>query len=135
MTGTTIEAIAAIRAEYGPRELEALREYGDVVAALEAAGLPTYVETRGGLALCSMAPDGSLLVVASEEALPSDRSQLSGWHLSHCPEDGPAARWRCTAYDSVPAAYSAKPCGDLALEPLAAAALAHLATCPKREAA
>ncbi|MFI1179947.1 hypothetical protein ACH4UT_10360 [Streptomyces sp. NPDC020799] len=135
MSGTTIEAIAAIRAEYGPRELEALRTYGDVAAALEAAGLPTYVETRGGLALCSMAPDGSLLVVASEEALPSDRSRLSGWHLSHCPEDGPAARWRCIVHDTVPTTSPAGACGDLALEPLIAAAQAHLAACRRHEAA
>ncbi|WP_367132766.1 MULTISPECIES: hypothetical protein [Streptomyces] len=135
MSGTTIEVIAAIRAEYGPRELEALRAYGDVVASLEAAGLPAYVETRGGLAICSMAPDGSLFVLASEEALPADRSQLSGWHLSHCPEDSPAVRWRCIVRDTVPAASSAEARGDLAVEPLITAAKAHLAACRHDEAA
>ncbi|CAM5313905.1 hypothetical protein [Streptomyces abikoensis] len=133
MSGATIETISAVRAEYGPYEREVLREYGDVVAAFEAAGLPTYVETRGGLALCAMTPDGSLFVVASEDALPSGRAKLSGWHLSHCPEDSPAARWRCTVYDTVPDLSRSMTSGDLAVAPLVTAALTHLVGCSRHE--
>ncbi|GHE09193.1 hypothetical protein [Streptomyces alanosinicus] len=123
--------VATIRAAYGPDERRVLAAYGDVHAALEAAGLRPYVETRGGLAVCAYAEDGTLLVLACEDALPLNRDALTGWHLSHVPEDEPGAAWRCVVYDSVPADPGSGEVGDLRLLPLVDAAKAHLATCSR----
>lgn len=124
--------VAAIRADYGPDEHRALAVYSDVHLALEAAGLHPYVETGGGLAVCAFADDGTLFVVAGEDALPFSRwtpGALAGWHLSHVPEDGPAPAWRCVVYDSLPPHSCRYEAGDLDLRPLVEAATAHLAAC------
>ncbi|MER6424530.1 hypothetical protein [Streptomyces sp. NPDC001137] len=123
---------AAIRADYGPDEQRALAVYSDVHVALEEAGLHPYVETRGGLAICAFADDGTLFVVACDDALPFNRwapRALTGWHLSHVPEDGPAPAWRCVVYDSLPPHPCRYEVGDLDLRPLTEAATAHLAAC------
>ncbi|MGX1909381.1 hypothetical protein ACWIID_11000 [Streptomyces phaeochromogenes] len=124
--------VAAIRADYGPDEHRALAVYSDVHVALEEAGLHPYVETRGGLAICAFADDGTLFVVACEDALPFDRwapGALAGWHLSHVPEDGPAPAWRCVVYDSLPPHPCHFEVGDLDLRPLVEAATTHLTAC------
>lgn len=124
--------VAAIRAEYGPDEHRALAVYSDVHVALEEAGLHPYVETRGGLAMCAFADDGTLFVVACEDALPFNRWApwaLAGWHLSHVPEDGPGPAWRCVVYDSLPPHPCHNEVGDLDLRPLVEAATAHLRAC------
>ncbi|MGW6021293.1 hypothetical protein [Streptomyces sp. NPDC055099] len=124
--------VAGIRATYGPDEHRALAVYSDVHVALEEAGLHPYVETRGGLAICAYADDGTLFVVASEDALPFNRwapGVLAGWHLSHVPEDGPAPAWRCVVYDSLPPHPCPHEVGDLRLEPLVEAATAHSDIC------
>ncbi|MFF4606124.1 hypothetical protein ACFY12_25710 [Streptomyces sp. NPDC001339] len=124
--------VAGIRAAYGPDEHRALAVYGDAHAALEEAGLYPYVETRGGLALCAYADNGTLFVVACEDSLPFNRKtpgMLRGWHLSHVPEDGPAPAWRCVVYDTAPACLCCGAAGDLHLTPLVEAVTVHLATC------
>ncbi|MEU4999325.1 hypothetical protein [Streptomyces sp. NPDC021622] len=124
--------VAGIRAAYGPEEHRALAVYSDVHVALEEAGLHPYVETRGGMAICAYADDGTLFVVAGEDCLPFNRwapGVLAGWHLSHVPEDGPAPAWRCMVYDSLPPHPFRYEVGDLRLEPLVEAATAHLAAC------
>ncbi|MEU5434514.1 hypothetical protein AB0G73_14220 [Streptomyces sp. NPDC020719] len=122
---------ARIRAEYGPEELRAMEVYSDTVTALHAAGLHPYIETRGGLAVCAFAPDGSLLVVASHDALPLQRASLSGWHITHVPEDTNCPSWRCTVYDTTPEDPDRDPPGDLDLDAAAEAVTAHLASCPR----
>ncbi|MFF4408431.1 hypothetical protein ACFY1P_29310 [Streptomyces sp. NPDC001407] len=123
------DVVAAIRAAYGPDEHQAVEIYGDVIDALEGAGFPAYVETRGGLAICALTPDGSLLTVASEDALPWDRDKLAGWHLAHTAEDEPGTPWRCIVHDDVTAGHSA---GSEGIEAVVAAAAAHFKTCPHR---
>lgn len=126
--------VASIRATYGPDEDRALAVYSDVHGALEEAGLHPYVETRGGLAICAYADDGTLFVIACEDSLPLNRwapRALAGWHVSHVPEDGPAPAWRCVVYDSLPACPCRYEVGDLRLEPLIEAATAHLAVCSR----
>ncbi|MEV4741780.1 hypothetical protein [Streptomyces sp. NPDC049555] len=124
-----IDSVSEIRAQYGPDEHQAVELYSDVIDAFEAAGLPAYVETRGGLAVCAVAPDGSMFVIASEEALPWRRDALDGWHLSHAPEDEPGVPWRCTVYDTVAADLDYGAAIDVTH--LVSAARAHLAVCPK----
>ncbi|MEV4500892.1 hypothetical protein [Streptomyces klenkii] len=124
------DAVATIRAEYGPDEHQAVEIYGDVIDALERAGLPAYVETRGGLAICALTPDGSLLTVASEDVLPWDRNKLAGWHLAHTAEDEPGTPWRCIVHDAVPAGRSAG--ADEGIEAVVSAAVTHLKSCPHR---
>lgn len=133
MLDVTAEA-ARIRAAYGPDEHRALAVYSDVHGALEEAGLHPYVETRGGLAICAYADNGTLFVVACEDSLPFNRwapGGLAGWHLSHASEDGPAPAWRCVVYDSLPARPCRYEAGDLTLQPLIEAATAHLAACAR----
>ncbi|MGD3109528.1 hypothetical protein [Streptomyces sp. YGL11-2] len=131
MPVTDIAAKAArIRASYGPEEQRALAAYADVHSALEEAGLHPYVETRGGLALCAYAPDGTLFVVASEDSLPNNRGGLTGWHLAHVPEDEPSPAWRCLVYDSAPATPGCGERGCLKVDRLAKAATRHLFSCP-----
>ncbi|MEU1307880.1 hypothetical protein ABZ419_03135 [Streptomyces cinnamoneus] len=125
-------AVAAIRAEYGSDEHQAVELYGDVMDAFEEAGFPAYVETRGGLAVCAVTPDGSLLTVASEDALPWDRDRLAGWHLAHTAEDEPGTPWRCTVHDAVAAGHGTG-AGE-GIEAMVAAAVTHLKTCPHRAA-
>ncbi|ANP53670.1 hypothetical protein AVL59_32665 [Streptomyces griseochromogenes] len=128
--------VAAVRSTYGPEEERALAVYGDVVAAFDAAGLPAYVETRGGLAICAYAPDGAMLVVACQDFLPLNRVMVTGWHLAHVPEDGPSPKWRCIVHDTVPDDLCCDEPGALRLRPLVDAAKAHLAACDHtREAA
>ncbi|MFI0912436.1 hypothetical protein [Streptomyces abikoensis] len=127
MSGTDI--VAEIRSQYGREERQAGELYGDVFAAFESAGFPAYVETRGGLAVCAIAPDGTRFVVASEAALPWDRDALDGWHLSHVAEDEPSTPWRCTVYDTVVATLDYEEAIDVAN--LVSAARAHLGVCPK----
>ncbi|MEU9777230.1 hypothetical protein [Streptomyces sp. NPDC047968] len=122
-------AAAVRRAEYGPEELDGLAVYGDVVAALGSLGLHPYIETRGGLAVCAFAPDGSVVVVACQDALPLRREMVMGWHITHVPEDEVAPRWRCHIYDSTPRDLCCDPRGDLSLSPLAVTIGAHLRTC------
>lgn len=123
--------VAAIRAAYGPEEHRALDVYGDVVAALEGAGLHPYVETRGGLAICGYVPDGALLVVACQDFLPLNRAMAMGWHVTHVPEDGPGPLWRCVVHDTVPDDVCCAALGDLELGPLVESAVSHLATCTR----
>lgn len=122
---------AGIRATYGPDEHRALAVYSDVHAALEEAGLHPYVETRGGLALCAYAADGTLFVIASQDCLPFDRATLTGWHLTHVPEDEPGPAWRCVVYDSAPMGLYDGEQGDRRVRPLIDAAVAHLDACPR----
>lgn len=127
---TDVSAVVAqIRAAYGPDEHRALAAYRDAHDALERAGLHPYVETRGGLAICAYTDDGTVFVVACEDALPVDRTALVGWHLAHVPEDEPAPAWRCVVYDTVPALPDPMEPGDVRVEPLLEAAMAHLAAC------
>ncbi|WP_116211663.1 hypothetical protein [Streptomyces olivoreticuli] len=132
MTLNAADAVAAIRAEYGPDEHQAVEVYGDVIDALEEAGFPAYVETRGGLAVCAFTPDGSLLTVASEDALPWDRDKLAGWHLAHTAEDEPGTPWRCIVHDGAAAGHDTG-AGE-GFEAVVAAAVTHLKTCPRRSA-
>ncbi len=103
--------------------------YGDVVSALTRLGLHPYIETRGGLAVCAFAPDGSLVVVACQDALPLRREMVMGWHITHVPDDEVAPRWRCHIYDSTPRDLCCDPPGNLRLSPLAVAISAHLRSC------
>ncbi|WP_411121728.1 hypothetical protein [Streptomyces sp. x-19] len=121
--------VADVRATYGPDENAALNVYDDALKAFEDAGLHPYAETRGGLAICAHAPNGTLLVVACQDFLPLNRDMLLGWHLTHVPEDEPAPAWRCVVYDTTPADLRCDPAGNLSLEPLVDAALSHLSAC------
>lgn len=121
--------VAVLRSAYGPEEQRALSVYGDVVAAFDAAGLPAYVETRGGLAICAYVPDGTLMVVACEDFLPLNRATVTGWHLSHVPEDGPSPKWRCIVHDTVDDDPHGGSGGSLSVEALVGAATAHVAEC------
>ncbi|MEV0445909.1 hypothetical protein AB0I84_10475 [Streptomyces spectabilis] len=123
--------VAAVRGTYGPEELDALAAYGDLYAALESAGLHPYVETRGGLAVCAFAADGSLIVVAGQDALPLRRSSLKGWHVTHVPEDSHSPSWRCTVLDTVPPEADGGPAGDLDLDAVTEAVMAHLGVCTR----
>lgn len=129
MVAATVDEI---RAHYGPDEHQAVELYGDVIDAFETAGLPAYVETRGGLAVCAITPTGSLLVVASDDALPWSRDALVGWHLSHTAEDEPGTPWRCTVYDTVSADHHHGV--DLSVARMISAGLAHLGACSKAAA-
>ncbi|MFD3667207.1 hypothetical protein [Streptomyces sp. NPDC058672] len=121
--------VAAIRAEYGPEELDALAIYGDVHTALESIGLHPYIETRGGLAVCAYAPDGSLVIWACQDALPLRRHTLMGWHVTHVPEDSNSPSWRCVVRDTAPADLRCGPPGDLRLDVMTEAITRHLAVC------
>lgn len=122
-----ITEVAAIQSAYGPEELEALAVYADVVVAFDDVGLPAYVETRGGLAICAYTPDGTLLVVACEDFLPLNRATVTGWHLSHVPEDGPSPKWRCIVHDTVDDDPHGGSGDRLSVEALVGAATAHVA--------
>ncbi|MGX1668642.1 hypothetical protein [Streptomyces sp. NPDC055400] len=121
--------VAGIRAEYGPEELDALAIYSDVHAALESIGLHPYIETRGGLAVCAYAPDGSLVIWAGQDALPLGRRMLMGWHVTHVPEDSNRPPWRCVVRDTTPADLCCDPPGDLRLDAMTDAIAQHLAGC------
>ncbi|MFF0742129.1 hypothetical protein ACFYVL_17200 [Streptomyces sp. NPDC004111] len=123
-------AAAALRAAYGPDEEEGAAAYGDVLAALGAAGVHPYVETRGGLAVCALAEDGTAFVVASNGPLPYSRSPLPGWHISHVPEDEVRPPWRCIVLDTLPADVCCDPPGTLDLTLVTEAVRAHAARCP-----
>ncbi|WP_157855981.1 hypothetical protein [Streptomyces aureocirculatus] len=125
----TASMAAAARAAYGPEELEALAAYSDLCAALESCGLHPYIETRGGLAVCAYTADGSLIVVAGQDALPLRRQSLKGWHITHVPEDSPSPPWRCAVHDTVPQDPASEPPGSLALDKATEAVTAHLASC------
>ncbi|WP_399932122.1 hypothetical protein [Streptomyces kanamyceticus] len=120
---------AAARAAYGPEELEALAAYSDLYTALESCGLDPYIETRGGLAVCAYTADGSLIVVAGQDALPLRRQSLKGWHITHVPEDSSSPSWRCIVYDTVPQDPSSEPPGSLVLDEATEAVTAHVAAC------
>ncbi|MHA7956359.1 hypothetical protein ACX9I7_01185 [Streptomyces sp. L500] len=124
--------VEKIRACYGPDEHQAVELYGDVIDAFETAGLPAYVETRGGLAVCATVSDGSLLIVASDDALPWNRDALTGWHLSHTAEDEPGTPWRCTVYDTVSTGHYHS--ATLNVAPMVSAGMAHLGACSKAAA-
>ncbi|MEN8649150.1 hypothetical protein ABCR94_00485 [Streptomyces sp. 21So2-11] len=121
-------AVAAIRDDYGPEELDALAIYSNVHSVLESLGLHPYIETRGGLAVCAYAPDGTLVVVACQDSLPLRRRRLLGWHVSHVPEDSNSPLWRCIVRDTIPEDLCKSP-GDLRLDAIAEAITQHLATC------
>ncbi|MFD3511973.1 hypothetical protein [Streptomyces sp. NPDC058657] len=123
-------AVAALRAEYGPEEHEGAAVYGDVLDALAAADLRPYIETRGGLAACGLARDGTVFVVASQTALPLSRSPLPGWHVAHVPEDEVNPPWRCLVLDTLPADVCCDPPGSLDLALVTEAVRAHAAACP-----
>ncbi|MEV0370641.1 hypothetical protein AB0I10_12545 [Streptomyces sp. NPDC050636] len=122
--------VAAIRTNYGPEEERALAAYGDLITALTGAGLHPYVETRGGLAVCALTEDGSVIAVASGDALPLDRARLMGWHVTHVPEDDVAPSWRCRILDTTPTDPADENPGNLALIPVTTAVKAHLVSCP-----
>lgn len=126
---TAASKVAAIRAAYGPEELDALAIYGDVHSALESIGLHPYIETRGGLAVCAYAPDGTIVVVACQDALPLRRRMLMGWHVTHAPEDSNSPLWRCIVRDTTPDDLCCDPPGDLRLDAITEAISQHLATC------
>ncbi|MGW0731700.1 hypothetical protein [Streptomyces sp. NPDC002851] len=121
--------IATIRADYGPDELEALEVYRDLHAALDGMGLHPYIETRGGLAVCAVTANGTLLVVGGQDALPLRREALTGWHVSHVPEDDPSPAWRCIVHDTLPDGPLQAPRGDMSLESLVDSVTRHLASC------
>ncbi|GGU26430.1 hypothetical protein [Streptomyces violascens] len=120
---------AKIRASYGPEELQALEAYTDVTVTLGTAGLHPYIETRGGLAVCAYASDGTLVVVASHDALPLRRSGLSGWHITHVPEDTNCPPWRCVVHDTTPDDPERDRPGDLDLDAAVEAITRHLSDC------
>ncbi|MGB8946922.1 MAG: hypothetical protein WCD21_42810 [Streptomyces sp.] len=122
--------VAAIRAEYGPEELDALAIYSDVHTALESIGLHPYIETRGGLAVGAYALDGSLVIWACQDALPLRRHMLMGWHVTHVPEDSNSPSWRCVIRDTAPADLCCNPPGNLRLDVMTEAVTRHLADCP-----
>ncbi|MCX4666424.1 hypothetical protein OG453_07045 [Streptomyces sp. NBC_01381] len=124
-----VAEVTTIRATYGPEELRALEVYRDLHSALDGAGLHPYIETRGGLAVCAVAGNGTLLVIAGQDALPLRRETLTGWHVSHVPEDGPAPEWRCLVHDTVPDSALQAPHGDMDLESLLSAVTRHLTSC------
>ncbi|MCX5206701.1 hypothetical protein OG897_35520 [Streptomyces sp. NBC_00237] len=125
-----VTAVAALRAAYGPDEEQGAAVYGDVLDALAAADLHPYIETRGGLAVCALAEDGTVVVVASNGALPWSRSPLPGWHVSHVPEDEVRPPWRCLVLDTLLADVCCEPPGTLDLTLVTEAVRAHVACCP-----
>ncbi|WP_433547125.1 hypothetical protein ACQPZG_20115 [Streptomyces sp. CA-294286] len=122
-------AVAALRAECGPEEHEGAAVYGDVLDALDAADLHPYIETRGGLAVCALAEDGTTFIVASNGALPWSRSPLPGWHVTHVPEDEVRPPWRCLVLDTLPADVCCEPPGTLDLALVTEAVRAHAGCC------
>ncbi|MEU7583807.1 hypothetical protein AB0B50_40225 [Streptomyces sp. NPDC041068] len=94
-------------------------------------GSTPYVETRGGLAVCACAADGSLIVVAGQDTLPLRRPSLKGWHVSHVPEDSHNPSWRCTVLDTLPPEGDSGSTGDLSLATVADAVTAHLDACTR----
>ncbi|MFG2143695.1 hypothetical protein ACGFRG_05780 [Streptomyces sp. NPDC048696] len=129
---TTAQAVAAIRADYSPRESAASVVCQDLLAALKEADLPARIESRGGLTVCAVTPSDARIVVASEESLPERREVLQSWHVAHVPEDEPGAAWRCTVYDSkADASRIRADRDDLAIASLIAAVRAHLDACPR----
>ncbi|MER5642032.1 hypothetical protein ABT095_34485 [Kitasatospora sp. NPDC002227] len=73
-----------------PDWLRLFNAYGHIIRPLRERGLVTDFEVCGGNNLIEVAlPDGSHLVIASDEDLPSDPSQVKGWHVRRHHDDNP----------------------------------------------
>lgn len=102
-------------------------QYEAVTTPLRAAGLPCDIETCGNQTVITVdLPDGSHLVIASDDALPDHLADVTGWLVTRAHEDNPTIGG--VGYNSTEDGENAQRGADIA--PLHAAIAVHLTTLP-----
>lgn len=102
-------------------------QYEAVTTPLRAAGLPCDIETCGNQTVITVdLPDGSHLVIASDDSLPDHLANVTGWLVTRAHEDNPTIDG--IAYNSTEDGEATENGADIA--PMLTAIVTHLANVP-----